>query len=109
MNRSSVEPLEDLLDSIRDIDGFPIGKDEDILALSDPPFYTACPNPHIKQFVEEYGKPVDIKKKENYHRFKEMIAEQLNQESKGAFGPRRGISERYGKTIVVESKENKND
>jgi cell division protease FtsH len=58
----------------------------------------------VKKFVEEYGKPVDIKKKENYHRFKEMIAEQLNQESKGAFGPRRGISERYGKTIVVESK-----
>ena len=60
MNRSSVEPLEDLLDSIRDIDGFPIGKDEDILALSDPPFYTACPNPHIKQFVEEYGKSYDL-------------------------------------------------
>jgi cell division protease FtsH len=63
----------------------------------------------VKKFVEEYGKPVDIKKKENYHRFKEMIAEQLNQESNGAFGPRRGISERYGKTIIVESKEKNND
>jgi hypothetical protein len=29
----------------RKIEGFPIGKDEDILALSDPPYYTACPNP----------------------------------------------------------------
>ncbi len=28
----------------RKIEGFPIGKDEDILALSDPPYYTACPN-----------------------------------------------------------------
>ena len=25
----------------RKIDGFPIGEDEDILALSDPPYYTA--------------------------------------------------------------------
>ncbi len=31
----------------RKIEGFPIGSDEDILALSDPPYYTACPNPWI--------------------------------------------------------------
>ena len=61
MDKNSVKPLEGLLDSVRDIDGFPIGKDEDILALSDPPFYTACPNPYIKQFIEEYGKPYDQK------------------------------------------------
>lgn len=36
----------------RKIEGFPIGKDEDILALSDPPYFTACPNP----FFEEVGK-----------------------------------------------------
>lgn len=59
MDRNSVRPLDELLDSVRDIDGFPIGKDEDILALSDPPYYTACPNPYIKQFIEEYGKPYD--------------------------------------------------
>ena len=29
----------------RKIEGFPIGTDEAILALSDPPFYTACPEP----------------------------------------------------------------
>ena len=29
----------------RKVEGFPIGKDEDILTLSDPPYYTACPNP----------------------------------------------------------------
>ena len=28
----------------RKIEGFPIGSDEDILYLSDPPYYTACPN-----------------------------------------------------------------
>jgi hypothetical protein len=27
----------------RKIEGFPIGEDEDILNLSDPPYYTACP------------------------------------------------------------------
>lgn len=55
MDKNSVKPLEELLDSVRDIDGFPIAEDEDILALSDPPFYTACPNPYINKFIEEYG------------------------------------------------------
>ncbi|HXL05082.1 MAG TPA: DNA methyltransferase [Bacillota bacterium] len=41
----------------RKIEGFPIGLDEDILALSDPPYYTACPNPFIEDFIEHYGKP----------------------------------------------------
>ncbi len=35
----------------RKIEGFPIGSDEDILNLSDPPYYTACPNPWIADFV----------------------------------------------------------
>ncbi|MDR4504922.1 MAG: site-specific DNA-methyltransferase [Candidatus Scalindua sp.] len=50
------KPLKELLDSVRDIEGFPIGKDEDILELSDPPYYTACPNPYINDFIKEYGK-----------------------------------------------------
>lgn len=41
----------------RKIEGFPIGSDADILALSDPPYYTACPNPFIVDFVKFYGKP----------------------------------------------------
>ena len=41
----------------RKIEGFPIGEDEDILALSDPPYYTACPNPFIQDFIKNYGKP----------------------------------------------------
>jgi len=56
---ASCKPLEELLDSVRDIEGFPIGKDEDILALSDAPWYTACPNPYIKDFIETFGKPYD--------------------------------------------------
>jgi DNA modification methylase/predicted RNA-binding Zn-ribbon protein involved in translation (DUF1610 family) len=43
----------------RKIEGFPVGSDEDILALSDPPYYTACPNPFIEDFVRHYGKPYD--------------------------------------------------
>jgi len=38
----------------RKIEGFPIGKDEDILALSDPPYYTACPNPFIDEIVKKW-------------------------------------------------------
>ena len=37
----------------RKIEGFPIGEDEDILAMSDPPYYTACPNPFMDSFVKE--------------------------------------------------------
>lgn len=35
----------------RKIEGFPIGTDEAILELSDPPFYTACPNPWLNDFI----------------------------------------------------------
>jgi DNA modification methylase len=41
--------------AFRKIEGFPIGEDEDILALSDPPYYTACPNPFLEDFVRHYG------------------------------------------------------
>ncbi|KAA5807902.1 DNA methyltransferase [Thermoanaerobacterium thermosaccharolyticum] len=50
---------KEMLDSVRNIDGFPIGSDEDIIELSDPPYYTACPNPFINDFIEKYGKPYD--------------------------------------------------
>jgi hypothetical protein len=50
----------------RKIEGFPIGKDEDILALSDPPYYTACPNPWMGDFLKAHGTPYDPKKP--YHR-----------------------------------------
>lgn len=46
----------------RKIEGFPIGSDEDILSLSDPPYYTACPNPFIVDFIKHYGKPYDPSK-----------------------------------------------
>jgi len=39
--------------------GFPNGSDEAILRMSDPPFYTACPNPFLEDFVRVYGKAYD--------------------------------------------------
>lgn len=58
--------LEKLREKLKDpefrkIEGFPIGEDEDILAISDPPYYTACPNPFIKDFIKQYGSPYDPK------------------------------------------------
>ena len=40
--------------AFRAIDGFPIGTDEDILALSDPPYYTACPNPFLPEIIDQW-------------------------------------------------------
>lgn len=45
------------IDKVRHIEGFPIAKDDDIIALSDPPNYTACPNPFIYDFIKQHGKP----------------------------------------------------
>ena len=39
------EELRKKLPELKQMEGFPIGEDNDIINLSDPPFYTACPNP----------------------------------------------------------------
>lgn len=51
----------------RKIEGFPIAEDHDILAMSDPPYYTACPNPFLTEFLSRYGKPYDSDN-DTYHR-----------------------------------------
>lgn len=43
----------------RGLEGFPQGTDDAILAMSDAPYYTACPNPFLEDFVRNYGKPYD--------------------------------------------------
>ena len=55
------------IDRVRDIEGFPIAKDEDIIELSRPPYYTACPNPFIEDFIREHGIPYD-EATDDYHR-----------------------------------------
>lgn len=55
----------------RQIEGFPIGQDEDILALSDPPYYTACPNPFIEDFINYWNLEKDNNSSsdtDEYHR-----------------------------------------
>ncbi len=47
------------IDKVRAFDGFPNASDEDIIGLSRAPYYTACPNPFIKDFLDEYGTTYD--------------------------------------------------
>jgi hypothetical protein len=48
--------LRSKLPELKKIEGFPIGEDEDIINLSDPPYYTACPNPWLNDFIGEWEK-----------------------------------------------------
>lgn len=48
------EELRKKLPELKKIEGFPIGEDEDIINLSDPPYYTACPNPWLNDFIEQW-------------------------------------------------------
>ena len=48
------EELRKKLPELRYLEGFPIGEDDDIINLSDPPYYTACPNPWLNDFVREW-------------------------------------------------------
>ena len=50
---------KDILQRWKDEIGFPHGKIDDIINLSDPPYYTACPNPFLEDFVNQYGRPYD--------------------------------------------------
>jgi len=70
----------------RKIEGFPVGSDEDILALSDPPYYTACPNPFIEDFVRHYGKPYDSSVPYNKEPFAADVSEGKNDPIYNAHG-----------------------
>ncbi len=58
------EELRKKLPELKQIEGFPIGEDDDIINLSDPPYYTACPNPWLNDFIEEWEKEKDLLEKE---------------------------------------------
>ena len=65
------EELRKKLPELRQIEGFPIGEDDDIINLSDPPYYTACPNPWLNDFIAEWEKEkvqleVEGKRKKNF-------------------------------------------
>lgn len=48
------EELRRRLPELHKIEGFPIGEDDDIINLSDPPYYTACPNPWLNDFIAQW-------------------------------------------------------
>ena len=48
------DELRRRLPELHKIEGFPIGEDEDIINLSDPPYYTACPNPWLNDFIKQW-------------------------------------------------------
>lgn len=48
------EELRNKLPELKKIEGFPIGEDDDIINLSDPPYYTTCPNPWINDIIQEW-------------------------------------------------------
>lgn len=50
------EELRKKLPELKKLEGYPIGEDDDIINLSDPPYYTACPNPWLNDFVAEWEK-----------------------------------------------------
>ena len=54
---------------LRKIPGFPKGTDEAILRMSDPPYYTACPNPFLEEFVRVYGVQYDPNEEYNCEPF----------------------------------------
>lgn len=78
------EELRKKLPELKKIEGYPIGEDEDIIALSDPPYYTACPNPWLYNFIEEWeGKKKGVKRNED-----KLVSEPYASDvSEGKFDP----------------------
>ena len=71
---------ERILEKLKnDVDSFPIGDFEDIQTLSDPPNYTACPNPWIADFIKERGKDYDSNEHYSKKLFSSDVAENKHQ------------------------------
>ena len=49
------DELRKKLPELKKIEGFPIGDDDDIINLSDPPYYTACPNPWMAEIINNWN------------------------------------------------------
>ena len=56
---ASRDQLRDQLREMRRLAGCPQGDDEAIIAMSYPPYYTACPNPFITHWLESLNRPND--------------------------------------------------
>ena len=76
LHREAAEKLQE--PAFRKIEGFPHGSDEDILNLSDPPYYTACPNPWIADFIAEWEEQKPAQP-EGYHYHREPFAADVSE------------------------------
>ena len=77
------EELRKKLPELKQIEGFPIGEDDDIINLSDPPYYTACPNPWLNDFIAEWDKEKNLIERQN----KEVSVPYASDVSEGKFDP----------------------
>jgi len=64
MQKRKINPVD--LTPLKDVAGYPSGSLEDIISLSEAPYYTACPNPYIEEFIDEYGKKYNAET-DDYH------------------------------------------
>lgn len=69
------EELRKRLPQLRQVEGFPIGSDDDIIRLSDPPYYTACPNPWLNDFIAEWEQEKQSLVKEGKREADKEVAE----------------------------------
>lgn len=69
------QELRKKLPELKKIEGYPLGSDEEIIALSDPPYYTACPNPWINDFILEWN----ANKKNSNHSVKQPLAVDISE------------------------------
>lgn len=67
-------------------EGFPQGTDDAILELSDPPYYTACPNPWLSDFVAESADPKDTDHEYSREPFTADVSEGKNDAIYNAHG-----------------------
>ena len=77
------EELRKKLPELKKIEGFPIGEDDDIINLSDPPYYTACPNPWLNDFIVEWEKEKNQIERQN----KDVSEPYASDVSEGKFDP----------------------
>lgn len=77
------DELRKQLPELRKLEGFPIGEDDDIIAISDPPYYTACPNPWLNDIIAEWEEDkkalVTKKKRKEGHEVHEPYASDVSE------------------------------
>ncbi len=74
INLSKIQIIEGIK-KYNTAEGFPLGEVDDLIMLSDPPLYTAYPNPYIDLFCKEYGSEYDENKEYNREPFVGDVSE----------------------------------